>query len=107
MAGALLIGIGGSAVTGLAPYLVTRYFGVKASAEIFGVQLGMTLLTIGIVPVLIGLGYDLTGSYTIPMIFAGVSVAIATVCIGLADRVSGGGLRAAKIESDATAGADL
>ena len=107
LAGALLIGIGGSAVTGLAPYLVTRYFGVKASAEIFGVQLGMTLLTIGIVPVLIGLGYDLTGSYTIPMIFAGVSVAIATVCIGLADRVSGGGLRAAKIESDATAGADL
>ncbi|HEU4960742.1 MAG TPA: MFS transporter [Sphingomonas sp.] len=86
--GAVLFGIGMSATTGLAPYLVTRYFGLKGSAEIFGILLAMTLVSIGVAPVLIGIGYDATGAYAMPLTLAAAAVAIATLCVGLADRAS-------------------
>lgn len=98
VAGAVLVGTGGSAIIMLAPYLVTRYFGLKASSEIFGVQLGLTLLSVGAAPVLIGVGYDLTRSYSVPMTLAGISAALATVCIGLADRANRTRARAAKLD---------
>lgn len=86
--GAALIGIGMSSSTGLSAFLTTRYFGLKTSAEVFGIILGMTMISLGAAPVLIGLGYDATGSYTLPMSLAALSIAVATISVGLLRRVA-------------------
>jgi len=83
---AVLIGVGTGATTGLSPYLATRYFGLRASAEIFGMILAMTMVALGVVPVLIGAGYDISGSYNVPLVFAAIALGISTISIGLADR---------------------
>jgi len=86
VAGAVLIGLGTGATTGLSPYLTTRYFGLRASAEIFGMILAMTMVALGVVPVLIGAGYDISGSYGAPLVSAAIALAISTISVGLADR---------------------
>lgn len=65
--GAVLSGVALSTVTMLLPYLVTRYFGLKASAEIFGFSLGLNVVSIGTATLLISDGFDATGSFTVPM----------------------------------------
>lgn len=65
--GAVLTGVALSTVTMLLPYLVTRYFGLKASAEIFGFSLGLNVVSIGTATLLISDGFDATGSFTLPM----------------------------------------
>ncbi|MEE4454350.1 MFS transporter [Novosphingobium resinovorum] len=84
--GAICIGVAMGATAGLAPFLATRYFGLKASAEIFGIILAVTMVALGIVPMLIGIGYDLTGNYDTPLLVAAAVIAIAAICIGLLDR---------------------
>lgn len=86
--GAALVGLGMSAVTGLAPFLVTRYFGLGASAEIFGIVMAMAMVSIGLAPLLIGLGFDRTGGYGLPIALAALAVAIATIAIGLLPRAN-------------------
>jgi cyanate permease len=65
--GAVLTGAALSTVTMLLPYLVSRYFGLKASSEIYGFSLGFNVVSIGTVTLLISDGFDATGSYTMPM----------------------------------------
>ncbi|KQM20809.1 MFS transporter [Novosphingobium sp. Leaf2] len=89
MLGSIFIGIAMGATTGLAPFFATRYFGLKASAQIFGIILSLTMVAIGLAPLLIGLGYDVSGSYIVPMAVAAVVLAIATGCIGLLDYSAG------------------
>jgi len=88
MSGAALIGLGTGATTGLSPYLVTRFFGLRSSAEIFGMIMAMTMVALGVVPVLIGVGYDKSGSYAIPLGVAAAALGLATIFLGLADRAS-------------------
>jgi len=86
--GGALVGLGMSAVTGLAPFLVTRYFGLGASAEIFGIVMAMAMASIGLAPLLIGLGFDRTGGYGLPIALTALAVAIATIAIGLLPRAN-------------------
>jgi len=86
--GAALVGLGMSAVTGLAPFLVTRYFGLGASAEIFGIVMAMSMASIGLAPLLIGLGFDRTGGYVLPLALTALAVVIATIAIGLLPRAN-------------------
>lgn len=80
--GMILMGFGFSAVTGLLPYLVTRYFGLKASAEIFGISLGIFTLAMGGSPVVIGFARDLSGDYRSATIAALVA-SVAAVFVAL------------------------
>ena len=71
----MVLGLAFSSINGFAPYLVSRYFGMKAASEILGVTFAVLTVGMGLGPVLIGLGHDMTGSYTVPMtIAAGVMV---------------------------------
>ena len=88
ISGAALIGLGTGATTGLSPYLVTRFFGLRSSAEIFGMIMAMTMVALGVVPVLFGVGYDKSGSYAIPLAVAAGALGLATILLGLADRAS-------------------
>lgn len=73
LTGMALLGLSYSSINGLVPLLVTRYFGLKASSEILGVALAALTISMGIGPVLLGLGHDLAGGYALPMaIVAGV-----------------------------------
>jgi MFS family permease len=95
IAGALMLGFGSASVTGLLPYLTTRYFGLRASSEIFGIALGVVSVAIGSGPVLIGLGFDHLGDYHWPMMAVAGCLAAGLLLISLlgAYRFHGSGAR--------------
>lgn len=72
---AIFMGMTLSVVVLLLPYLVTRFFGKRSSAEILGLAFACSMTAIGFGPLLIGMGFDATGSYGGPMI-AVVAVAL-------------------------------
>jgi cyanate permease len=60
---AVLVGLGVGAETDLMPYVVSRYFGLRAFGEIYGyVVVGWGLGGV-IGPLVMGMGFDSTGSY--------------------------------------------
>lgn len=69
-AGMVLLGLTFSSINGLAPYLVSRYFGLMALSEILAVTFASLTIGMGLGPVLMGLGHDLSGSYSYPMAIA-------------------------------------
>lgn len=54
----ILMGAGFGAASGLLPFLVTRYFGVKHAAQLIGIGIGLFVLLLGIGPVLLGQAHD-------------------------------------------------
>lgn len=60
----ILLGVGFSAATGMLPYLLTRYFGIRHASQLFGVGLGIVTLSMGLGPVLLGFAHDRCQSFT-------------------------------------------
>jgi MFS family permease len=58
-----LIGICGGAESELGPYLHSRYFGLRAFAETYGLQFLFLAVANGLGPVAMGAVFDATGSY--------------------------------------------
>jgi cyanate permease len=54
----MLMGAGFGAASGLLPFLVTRYFGVRHAAQLIGIGIGLFVLLLGIGPVVFGLVHD-------------------------------------------------
>lgn len=80
-AAALLAGLGYGAETATAPYLVSRYFGLRAFGELYS-YLFLTVPLGGVVgPALAGLGFDRTGSYGIPLMVCAAAMLLATVLL--------------------------
>jgi cyanate permease len=75
---AALVGLGLGAETDLMPYVVSRYFGLRAFGEIYGyVVVGWGLGGV-IGPFLMGMGFDATGSYSFVLgIFIGATLTAA------------------------------
>jgi MFS family permease len=61
--GAFLMGLGLGAEVDIIPYLIGRYFGLRAFAQISGVAFACFVLAGAVGPLLMGAGFDLTGSY--------------------------------------------
>lgn len=72
--GAFLAGLGIGAEVDLIAYLISRYFGLRAFGEIYGYAFGAFVLAGGLGPLLMGEGFDRTGSYRVPL--AGFFVAV-------------------------------
>lgn len=76
---ACLTGVALGAELDVMPYLVSRYFGMRAFGAIYGLCFGAFTLGMAAGPLLMGYGFDLTQSYTAPllnlMILLGVAVA--------------------------------
>lgn len=73
-----------SALASAAPiqiYFFTRYFGLKAFAEIFGLLLGIQSLVYGIGPPIIGALFDRTGSYNVVLLMLTIGYAVSTALI--------------------------
>lgn len=73
---AALIGIGGGAEADVIPYLLTRYFGLKAFSTLYGFTWTFYAFAGAIGPVLLGRAFDLTGSYRFTLTWFAAAVAL-------------------------------
>jgi len=83
---AILIGLGVGAETDLMPYVVSRYFGLRAFGEILGYVLTAWGLGGVVGPFVMGVGFDATGSYSTVLL----AFVVATLVSG---RIGSGTLR--------------
>jgi MFS family permease len=76
--GFALLGAGFAAVAGLLPFLTSRYFGLANASTIFGVAVGLTTLSLGLGPVVLGLLRDAWGAYAsgIPVVAGALLLAV-------------------------------
>jgi MFS family permease len=65
---AFLVGLGLGAEVDMIAYLVSRYFGLRSFAEIYSVVFGAFALAGAFGPLVMGAGFDRTGSYRAPLI---------------------------------------
>ncbi len=81
---ALLLGLAAGAEGDLMPFLVSRYFGMRSMAEIYGCMFGAFTLGNATGRYLIALGFDAWGSYRAPLGIAMVGLVVAVlVCFAL------------------------
>lgn len=66
--GAFLVGFGLGAEVDLIPYLTGRYFGLRAFGKIYGSAFAAFALAGAIGPLIMGAGFDRTGSYRNPLV---------------------------------------
>jgi cyanate permease len=82
---AALLGLAIGAESDVMPFLVSRYFGMRSMAELYGCIFGSYTLGNATGRYLFGTGFDATGSYRTPLAcaFAVLVVAvIATLALG-------------------------
>jgi MFS family permease len=77
--GAFLVGMGLGAEVDIIAYLVSRYFGLRFFGEIYGFAFGAFLLAGALGPLVMGAGFDLTGSYSPPLAVLFISASLAAV----------------------------
>jgi MFS family permease len=80
---AFLVGLSFGAEVDLIGFLLSRYFGLRALGTAFGVMFGAFVLAGGIGPFLMGIGFDETGSYRVPLLGFLVAMSIATALMSL------------------------
>jgi len=81
LAGAFLIGLGLGAEVDIVAYLISRYFGLRSFGKIYGLAFGAFVLAGALGPLMMGAGFDLTGSYHAPLAAFFLSTLVATVLI--------------------------
>jgi len=79
--GAALMGVGLGAEFGCLSYFVSRYFGLKAFGMIIGVYYSVVIIFQGGAPVLMDVGFDVTGSYEASVWVLSVLLAIGAALI--------------------------
>jgi MFS family permease len=67
MVAAFLVGVGMGAEVDIIAYLMSRYFGLRALGTAFGYGFGSYALAGALGVLLMGAGFDLTHSYTVPL----------------------------------------
>jgi MFS family permease len=77
---AALTGVGAGGEAAITPYLLTRYFGLRAFSTLYGVTWTFYAAAGAIGPVILGRAFDATGSYTslLTMLAAALGLAAAT-----------------------------
>ena len=65
---AFLVGLGLGAEVDMIAYMVSRYFGLRSFAEIYSLVFGAFALAGAFGPLIMGAGFDRTGSYRAPLV---------------------------------------
>jgi MFS family permease len=86
---AALIGIGAGGEAAITPYLLTRYFGLRAFSTLYGLTWTFYAAAGAIGPVILGRAFDLTGSYTSLLVALAAALALAAVLNLLLPKYSG------------------
>ncbi len=76
---AFLVGLGMGAEADIIAFLTSRYFGLRSFGEIYGYLFATFTLAGALGPVLMGAGFDHSGSYRAPLLFFLVATLVATV----------------------------
>src|SRR5580658_6291558 len=74
---AALIGIGAGGEAAITPYLLTRYFGLRAFSTLYGLTWTFYAAAGAIGPVILGRAFDLTGSYASLLIVLAAALSVA------------------------------
>ena len=74
---AALIGVGAGGEAAITPYLLTRYFGLRAFSTLYGLTWTFYAAAGAIGPVILGRAFDLTGSYSSLLVTLSVALAFA------------------------------
>jgi MFS family permease len=85
---AALIGIGAGGEAAITPYLLTRYFGLRAFSTLYGLTWTFYAAAGAIGPVILGRAFDLTGSYASLLTLLAIALGIAAVTNLLLPRYS-------------------
>jgi MFS family permease len=78
-AGAFLVGLGLGAEVDLIPYLASRYFGLRDFGKLYSTLFAGFALAGALGPLIMGAGFDRTGSYSGPLIGFLLALLVATV----------------------------
>jgi MFS family permease len=81
LVGAALIGVGAGAETDLLTYLASRYFGLKAVGQIFGLIFSAFMIGSALGPYLFGVGYDVFHSYWLNLTLACAGLVLASILL--------------------------
>lgn len=65
---AVSVGLGVGAEADLMAYMISRYFGLRSFSEIYSYAWAAFVISVAIGPYLMGLGFDKTGSYRLPLL---------------------------------------
>jgi MFS family permease len=84
LAGTFLVGLGMGAEVDIIAFLMSRYFGLRSLGATVGFAFGSFVIAGGLGPLVMGFGFDRTGSYRVPL--AGFCLA-ALVAAALATRL--------------------
>ena len=74
---AALIGIGAGGEAAITPYLLTRYFGLRAFSTLYGLTWTFYAAAGAIGPVILGRAYDATGSYVSLLVLLAAALGLA------------------------------
>jgi cyanate permease len=74
-----LIGIGAGGEAAITPYLLTRYFGLRAFSTLYGLTWTFYAAAAAVGPVILGRAFDSTGSYVSLLITLAAALALAGV----------------------------
>ena len=74
---AALIGIGAGGEAATTPYLLTRYFGLRAFSTLYGLTWTFYAAAGAIGPVILGRAFDATGSYASLLVLLAVALGLA------------------------------
>jgi MFS family permease len=89
-----LLGVGAGGEADITPYLLTRYFGLRAFATLYGITWTFYAIAGALGPVILGRAFDSTGSYTSLLTLLAVAMALAGALMLLLPRYS----KAASVE---------
>lgn len=68
LVGAILLGAAIGADFDIVPFMISRYFGLRAFGQLYGAILSIFLVGTALGPTLLGLSFDLAGSYRLTLI---------------------------------------
>ncbi|WP_159401318.1 MFS transporter [Streptomyces maremycinicus] len=72
-----LLGVVRGAESTIGPYLIARYFGPRDFAQLQGLTLGITILAMGVIPVIVQTAAERTSGYNVPLLGLIVACAVA------------------------------
>jgi MFS family permease len=87
---AALIGVGAGGEAAITPYLLTRYFGLRAFSTLYGLTWTFYAAAGAIGPVILGRAFDATGSYASLLALLAIALGLAAALNLLLPRYSDG-----------------
>ncbi|MDG1904338.1 MAG: MFS transporter [Arenicella sp.] len=93
-ASAALFGLGTGAEFDIAAFLVARYFGLKDYSRLFGFQQAIITVAVAVSPLLFALMYNLTGGYTVLLVYCAVCTIVGCLLLLFLREPEGNGVQA-------------